>query len=366
MMHRKPSAKSASLGVTRTRLAVEEELGWLFREQSTEDFGIDAHIEVVDGEIVTGKLLALQIKSGKSFFRDRGPGGWWFRPSDDHVSYWTNHSLPVVLIMYHPEEGRCHWQLIHGRTLVQTSTGGSKVLVPEQQVLDESAQERLRAVAYGARDVAGAQESRTSTGASDGGTGSSWYRQRIPESVRTQVISRVYRRADEVGWDRLGSRARTKLLVAWADDPAVGGVLAPYFPDYGVRVWLKDSVLGEYRRAKEGVGPYARYVTTRYQTPDEIVLAVCGDEWFVEPGIVNLKPSRCSATNGTARRYIFWGEVSAFKDLLYGALGAADDNYLQSIVVLLHHEYQDMEHGHSRRAGMASRSQIELRYLLRA
>jgi hypothetical protein len=32
----------------------------LFREQSTEDYGIDAHNEVDDGEDVSGRLLALQ------------------------------------------------------------------------------------------------------------------------------------------------------------------------------------------------------------------------------------------------------------------------------------------------------------------
>jgi hypothetical protein len=365
MMLQKPSAKWGSRGVARTRLAVEEELGWLFREQFAEDFGIDAHMEVVDGEIVTGKLLALQIKSGKSFFQEQGPDGWWFRPTDDHVRYWTNHSLPVVLVMYHPETGQCHWQLINGSTLVETSTGGSKVLVPERQVLNGSAREPLRAVAHGRRDVASSQESRRSTGVSDGGAGS-WYRQRMPEDVRTQVVSTVYRRADEVGWDRLPPHDRTKLLAAWVDDPAVGGVLAPYFPDYGIRVWLKDSTLKEYPRAKEGFGPYARYVTTRYQTPDEIVLAVCGDGWSVEPGTVNVRPSRCSATNGSGRRHIFWGEVSGFKELLYAALGMAGEDSLQPIVVLLHRENQSVIHGHGRRADMAGRAQIELRYLARA
>jgi Domain of unknown function (DUF4365) len=37
------------------------------REQPIEDFGIEPRIEVIDGEMVRGKLLALQIKSGKSF-----------------------------------------------------------------------------------------------------------------------------------------------------------------------------------------------------------------------------------------------------------------------------------------------------------
>jgi hypothetical protein len=36
------------------RRGVEEELDRLFREQPTEDYGIDAHAEVVDGEDVRG------------------------------------------------------------------------------------------------------------------------------------------------------------------------------------------------------------------------------------------------------------------------------------------------------------------------
>lgn len=148
-MQRKPSAKVASAGVTHTRRAVEDELGWLFREQPTEDFGIDAHAEVVDGEDVRGQLLALQIKGGKSWFDEPGPDGWWFRPSIEHVQYWTNHSLPVVVVLYHPETKRCHWQLVNRGTLVETSTGGWKLLVPETNILDASAAVPLRVAAQG-------------------------------------------------------------------------------------------------------------------------------------------------------------------------------------------------------------------------
>lgn len=96
MTRREPSARVASAGVTRAQLAVQEELDWLFREQPTEDYGIDAHAEVVDGRDVRGRLLAMQIKSGDRQFVEPGPGGWWFRPKTEHVRYWTNHSLPVV------------------------------------------------------------------------------------------------------------------------------------------------------------------------------------------------------------------------------------------------------------------------------
>lgn len=65
-MRRKPSAKVGSEGLTHTRLAIEDELGWLFRDQPTEDYGIDAHAEIVEGEDVRGRLLALQIKGAKA------------------------------------------------------------------------------------------------------------------------------------------------------------------------------------------------------------------------------------------------------------------------------------------------------------
>ena len=97
MMRRPPSARVGSIAVTHTRLAFEQKLGWVFREQPTEDYGIDAQAEALDRNAVSGKLLALQIKGGASWFNEPGPGGWWYRPDVEHVQYWTNHSLPVVV-----------------------------------------------------------------------------------------------------------------------------------------------------------------------------------------------------------------------------------------------------------------------------
>jgi len=148
-MRRNAAAKVASAGVTHTKQAIEDELEWLFREQPTEDYGIDAHAEVVDGEDVRGRLLALQIKGGMSWFRETAPEGWWFRPDADHVAYWLNHSLPVAVVLYHPETMRCHWQLVNKQTLTATSTGGWKLLVPEAQVLDARAADALREAAEG-------------------------------------------------------------------------------------------------------------------------------------------------------------------------------------------------------------------------
>lgn len=149
MMRRNASARMADQGVTHTQQVIQDELGWVFRGQPINDYGIDAQTEVVDGEDVRGRLLALQIKSGLTAFKEIGPGGWWFRPDRDHVQYWTNHSLPVVIVLYHPEMKRCHWQLVNQETLVKTSTGDWKLLVPGGQVLDASARELLRQAAEG-------------------------------------------------------------------------------------------------------------------------------------------------------------------------------------------------------------------------
>jgi hypothetical protein len=50
---------------------VERDLRWIFREQHEQDYGIDAHIEVCNSEGPTGRLIAAQIKAGKSYFRQK-------------------------------------------------------------------------------------------------------------------------------------------------------------------------------------------------------------------------------------------------------------------------------------------------------
>jgi hypothetical protein len=149
-LRRSPSAQVATEGVTYTKMVLETQLRWLFREQPTEDYGIDAHTEVVDGEEVTGRLLALQIKSGSSWFKELAPGGWWFRPDAEHIHYWLDHSLPVIAVLYDPEGEKCYWQAVTRATLEQTSKGGWKLLIPERHQLNASAADQLREAAKGA------------------------------------------------------------------------------------------------------------------------------------------------------------------------------------------------------------------------
>ncbi|MFI6444890.1 DUF4365 domain-containing protein [Kitasatospora sp. NPDC050543] len=130
-------------GVNRAAYLVATQLGWLFREQDTSDVGIDAHLEVVTGASLTakttggatGRLLAVQIKSGASQFASATEGGWWFRCDAAHVAYWQNHSLPVVVMLFDPETERVHWQHVNSSTLISTGKD-FKVYVPSNQQID--------------------------------------------------------------------------------------------------------------------------------------------------------------------------------------------------------------------------------------
>ena len=72
MPTRPTSERTERAGVLAVGEIINNRLGWIFREQPVSDFGIDAHVEVVEGDQVTGRLFALQIKSGPSYFRRRG------------------------------------------------------------------------------------------------------------------------------------------------------------------------------------------------------------------------------------------------------------------------------------------------------
>lgn len=143
-----PSANTDRIGVYGVGQIVQSDLAWIFREQVTSDYGIDAQLEVVDGKNVTGKLIAAQIKSGPSWFK-RTTGGWWFYPKADHLEYWLDHSLPVIVVFYDPETKKSYWESVDTTKLLPTRTGGKKLLIPESKALGETSKKELSQLADG-------------------------------------------------------------------------------------------------------------------------------------------------------------------------------------------------------------------------
>ena len=132
--------------------AAFEAIGFAFREQATSDFGIDALLEPRAGHRGTGALLALQIKSGGSYFREVTVDGWWLRTDDVHANYWLRHALPVVLVQVDVEKERVFWEAVTNLT-VQFTEVGAKMLISKDHVVDEASLPALRELLSPARDL---------------------------------------------------------------------------------------------------------------------------------------------------------------------------------------------------------------------
>jgi hypothetical protein len=68
-------------GVNLVAYRVTTLLRWIFREQPTSDYGIDAHAEVRADGNPTGRLVGLQIKTGNSYFDEPTNDGWIYQDS---------------------------------------------------------------------------------------------------------------------------------------------------------------------------------------------------------------------------------------------------------------------------------------------
>jgi hypothetical protein len=139
-------SRTGDAGVYLVAWQVNRDLGWVVRKQSENDFGIDAHIEVVQGGLATGRILAAQIKAGPSWFAEPANGGWWYRGDANHLNYWIEHSLPVILILCDLTAETCYWVGVRGDN-VQRLKSGWKIVVPDSQRLTADAKSALAEIA---------------------------------------------------------------------------------------------------------------------------------------------------------------------------------------------------------------------------
>ena len=130
-----------------------EQAGWAFRELPRPDRGVDAHIEARTDGRPDGRLLALQIKSGESRFRQQIPGGWRFYIDPSHIDYWRSYSMPVLLVLYNPNTDIAYWQVVNPDT-TQSTGDGFAVDVPESNVFDARCSRDMDAVATAGKETA--------------------------------------------------------------------------------------------------------------------------------------------------------------------------------------------------------------------
>ncbi|MFB4269620.1 hypothetical protein [Nonomuraea sp. GTA35] len=145
----------------------------------------------------------------------------------------------------------------------------------------------------------------------------------IPEVIREQVITELYRQADELNWELLSASEKKRQYQKWIEDSRVGGILREFFDDHRMGTWIKDTPMKEYARAQEGFGSTAKYARSRFPGPDVLIGQALGPGWIVVPNSVDDKPMHCLATIGESTRYVCWGRPNTFRDLIWAALNKA-------------------------------------------
>ncbi|MCU1578212.1 MAG: hypothetical protein JWP19_416 [Rhodoglobus sp.] len=94
--------------------------GWYFRPITIFDVGIDAELELRENDRATGRLIAIQIKAGPTYFSSPTADGWFHPVTNIHAAYWLDHSLPVIIVLVDLQTNTGYWQLVDKSTLVAT------------------------------------------------------------------------------------------------------------------------------------------------------------------------------------------------------------------------------------------------------
>lgn len=135
-------------GVSAAQSIVYKDLGWFFTEQMVNDYGIDAIIEVAGQKYPTGKVIAVQIKSGASYFINTTKEGVTFRFDERHKRYWLRYSDPVIVLLYHPDTQECIWEVVDKYTVKKVSDKGYKIVIPKDKQFGLPTKEKLLVLAY--------------------------------------------------------------------------------------------------------------------------------------------------------------------------------------------------------------------------
>lgn len=128
-------------GVHKVALVLSE-MGLIFRETSNSDTGVDGQIEEVDeNNNATGRIMAVQIKSGSSYLHENGTN-WTFYVDEAHKNYWRLFPIPVMLLVYNPNDKNVYFV---DAKYVLNATG--RIDIPKKNVLcEENKSEFLKTI----------------------------------------------------------------------------------------------------------------------------------------------------------------------------------------------------------------------------
>lgn len=142
-----PNRLTAEKGVTLIKSIIENEFEWIFRPTPLEhDFGIDGYIDIVnDKSYITGKSIAVQIKTGDSYFTQPTNSGWKYNGEIKHLNYYLNLENPVLIFIVDLNIGKAFWTEFDTDKITRTKNGWT-INVDKTQFLNKNQKHTLQAL----------------------------------------------------------------------------------------------------------------------------------------------------------------------------------------------------------------------------
>lgn len=122
---------------------VEGQLGWLLRPNHQEDdYGIDAYVDIKIDKGISGKSIAIQAKTGDSYFVTKNEFGWKFYGELKHLNYYLNHDIPVLIVIVDESIKKAFWAVCVAAEVERTPKNWS-ILIPYVQELNAASKSEL-------------------------------------------------------------------------------------------------------------------------------------------------------------------------------------------------------------------------------
>lgn len=123
---------------------------------------------------------------------------------------------------------------------------------------------------------------------------------KLPDDVRDRIRDLLWERATDLGWSGLADTERSRHYEQWTRETAIGGTLAHYMDPRKVRVYIKDSLLKPYERA-------------RISDTQQNILSVLGVDPTIEVVHRYIKPHGLRFIDG---QIVAWGNSRDWKLIL--------------------------------------------------
>lgn len=105
------------IGVAILNLRIPKDLGWICRDVTKSDVGVDANIEQVVNGKPTAKYISVQLKTGEGNVYVDKDGNFIYYIDKTHYDYWLSSSIPVILAYCDPIKEVIYWELLKKRNI---------------------------------------------------------------------------------------------------------------------------------------------------------------------------------------------------------------------------------------------------------